>query len=1145
MRRADITRGANNSSGDRPLRSLLARIWGLLGVAVMRVREECGQDQLLGERPRATRRKPKHAGIKRFGTFGPRIFAAALLMVAGGMVAFSAVLNGSAAARVSSDYADAASSFTWTSPVLIDHQRPYADAIPINDVSCSSPTFCLATTEADGELFTTTTPTSETEGSWSVTQTSLISEGATGYSLAGASCVTEGGSPFCVASGRNFNDGSEPGIAISSTDPSGGPSQWHKASFPNGLTDAPSCVHESSTTLCAIGSGFTPEILVSTEPSGPTSGWKKIEPGFSGDGVGASGVSCLSTSFCAAASFGGEYSSSSEPTKTSSWSTPIATGLENAGSFSCTSTAFCLAAGRNSKSEPEIATTTNPTAGASATWKTSKPTGISEFADDGSVTCQPDGSAPSPHAICFASAGGGTIAVSTNAGSTWTPETFPGVLGYFGPSPVSCPSTSLCVAGTLNGEVTNSTDASSGESATWSPGLGLTEGSSAVDLYEHSCPSISLCVAVDGAGRVMTSTEPAKGGSSWKVEAPIDPGEGFWSLECPSTGLCVASDDDGDILTSTSPPGGDAAWSKPTHIDSGGPVYRLACPSAGLCVGLDTEGNLLTSTKPAGGAGDWMKTPLLSSDVYVDELSCPSEGFCVILEDNGRVLTSTHPAVGASSWSSPESPDHSESVDNISCPEASLCVASAGEDILESTDPAGGASTWSSPAPIGTDSVQNLRCPTASLCVATEGNKVLESTDPAGGASTWSKPAELGAEYINSLRCPYISLCLITDYNGNVYTSTDPGAGIAGWTAGTAVDPGEGITGIACASPTLCVLADQSGRVATAKGADVPENTSLPTITGTAQQGQLLTEHGGSWTNAPKTLSYQWERCNAAGSACGPIFGATVNTYTLAAADVGSTIRVEETASNGAGPGPGAVSNQTATVERAEESDDESEEEPHENQGEPKGGGSGGGSGSAATTAQVTTPAESTPAPVVGRRQTVGPVLGTVSVRLKGSSRFVALSTAGSIPDGSEVDAMNGRVIVTVATTTGTESAEVYGGRFVIEQEHTGSDETHFVLSLPLTGCPRVALPRGSAAAVVSAERGPKSRHLWVSEHGGSWGTNGRYVSTTVEGTHWLTLDECNQSEVQVVAGKVKVQDLVSHKIKTLTAGQHYTAKRH
>jgi len=91
-----------------------------------------------------------------------------------------------------------------------------------------------------------------------------------------------------------------------------------------------------------------------------------------------------------------------------------------------------------------------------------------------------------------------------------------------------------------------------------------------------------------------------------------------------------------------------------------------------------------------------------------------------------------------------------------------------------------------------------------------------------------------------------------------------------------------------------------------------------------------------------------------------------------------------------------------------------------------------------------------------------------------------------------------------------------------------------------------VQLPHGSAAAVAGhGKHGPKSRHLWVSEHGGSWGTNGRYVSTTVQGTSWLTLDECGQSEVQVSTGKVKVHDLVRNKTKTLTAGKHYTAKQH
>ena len=73
---------------------------------------------------------------------------------------------------------------------------------------------------------------------------------------------------------------------------------------------------------------------------------------------------------------------------------------------------------------------------------------------------------------------------------------------------------------------------------------------------------------------------------------------------------------------------------------------------------------------------------------------------------------------------------------------------------------------------------------------------------------------------------------------------------------------------------------------------------------------------------------------------------------------------------------------------------------------------------------------------------------------------------------------------------------------------------------------------------------GPRSRHLWVSESGGKWGTNGRYVSTSVEGTRWLTTDECNQSQVKVATGKVVVDDLVRRKTKTLKAGRLYVAVR-
>jgi hypothetical protein len=96
--------------------------------------------------------------------------------------------------------------------------------------------------------------------------------------------------------------------------------------------------------------------------------------------------------------------------------------------------------------------------------------------------------------------------------------------------------------------------------------------------------------------------------------------------------------------------------------------------------------------------------------------------------------------------------------------------------------------------------------------------------------------------------------------------------------------------------------------------AGTPVNTKLATISGFAEQGQTLAMTQGEWSNSPTSLSEQWARCNAAGYGCAPIPVATGSTYTLTAADAGSTIRVQETAVNANGAGAPAASTQTAIV---------------------------------------------------------------------------------------------------------------------------------------------------------------------------------------------------------------------------------------
>ncbi|MGA2012473.1 MAG: hypothetical protein ABSH51_18365 [Solirubrobacteraceae bacterium] len=195
------------------------------------------------------------------------------------------------------------------------------------------------------------------------------------------------------------------------------------------------------------------------------------------------------------------------------------------------------------------------------------------------------------------------------------------------------------------------------------------------------------------------------------------------------------------------------------------------------------------------------------------------------------------------------------------------------------------------------------------------------------------------------------------------------------------------------------------------------------------------------------------------------------------------------------------------------------------------------------------------PAPASGQTVLLTLVSGVVTFRLPGTATFRSLTGAVLVPAGTEVDAIDGRVLVTVSAGTSApqQSATVYGGQFLVRQDASPPYETHFVLSEPLTGCPGVAAEVDhepiaalrSRTGLVVTRRKPTRRDLWVTDTGGSFGTTGSYVSTTTEGTQWLTQDTCGTSSVQVVEGIVAVLDLVDGQTIVLHADQRYTAARH
>ena len=82
-----------------------------------------------------------------------------------------------------------------------------------------------------------------------------------------------------------------------------------------------------------------------------------------------------------------------------------------------------------------------------------------------------------------------------------------------------------------------------------------------------------------------------------------------------------------------------------------------------------------------------------------------------------------------------------------------------------------------------------------------------------------------------------------------------------------------------------------------------PNNTAAPTISGTPRDGETLNASPGTWEGeATIAYAYRWRRCDADGvSGCADIAGTSGDdqSYSATPADVGRTLRVRVTASNG------------------------------------------------------------------------------------------------------------------------------------------------------------------------------------------------------------------------------------------------------
>jgi hypothetical protein len=139
-----------------------------------------------------------------------------------------------------------------------------------------------------------------------------------------------------------------------------------------------------------------------------------------------------------------------------------------------------------------------------------------------------------------------------------------------------------------------------------------------------------------------------------------------------------------------------------------------------------------------------------------------------------------------------------------------------------------------------------------------------------------------------------------------------PGAEASSYRAATA-QLGKRLRVIVTATNDVGSLSVASRRTAKIL-AGAPVNTASPSVSGSLQEGAMLSADPGTWAGTgPISFAYQWLRCSILGGGCQQISGATEPTYTAEGLDLASNLAVVVTATNALGAVP-ATSPETQPI---------------------------------------------------------------------------------------------------------------------------------------------------------------------------------------------------------------------------------------
>ena len=224
---------------------------------------------------------------------------------------------------------------------------------------------------------------------------------------------------------------------------------------------------------------------------------------------------------------------------------------------------------------------------------------------------------------CFALGGPGDSVLETTDGSTWTSLTTPFSIAGFDAEYISCPASNTCyVSGTVGSdpEVYVTTNGGS----TWTPES--ISSSTFTGFFSLECPSATTCY---GTGVYIASGSPdefypagvvtTNGGTAWTpfwTSSTLPAGYGGTDSEtfltgvaCSTPSTCYVTGGSG-IVEGTTDSG--AGWTQQTLPAGVSEVSSISCPMAGLCLatGIGSNGDSLSLGVTEWGDDDHADGPL-------------------------------------------------------------------------------------------------------------------------------------------------------------------------------------------------------------------------------------------------------------------------------------------------------------------------------------------------------------------------------------------------------------------------------------------------------------------------------------------------------------------------------------------------------